>query len=100
MKLAVKLVLIMFLTFIVTPTVVSLIEEDANTSMVYSMSEEEHHNHNGCKELKEIKADFNSIDFLVFSKYTAKSSSLILSKHSLKYDSDSSSIFSPPPELV
>ncbi len=99
MKLAVKLVLVMFLTFIVTPTVVSLIKEEADTSMVYSLSEEEHHNH-CCKELKEIKADFNGIDFLVFSKYTAKSSSLILSQHSLKYDSASSSIFSPPPEQV
>lgn len=99
MKLAVKLVLIMFLTFIVTPTIVSLIKEDANTSLVYSMSEEEHHNH-GCKELKEIKADFNSIDFLVFSKYTASSSSLIISQHSLKYDSATSSIFSPPPNVV
>lgn len=99
MKLAVKLVLVMFLTFIVTPTIVSLIKEDADTTLVYSMSEEEHHNHS-CKELKELKADFTSIDFLIFSQYTAKSSSLILSQHSLKYDSASSAIFSPPPEYV
>jgi hypothetical protein len=99
MKFAVKIVLLMFLTFIVTPTIVSLIEEDIDTSMVYSMSEEEHHNHS-CKELKELKADLSSVDYFVFSKYTAKSSGLIISRHSLKYDNTASSIFSPPPEHV
>ena len=99
MKFAVKIVLLMFLTFIVMPTVVSLIKEDIDTSIIYSMSEEEHHNHS-CKELKELKADLNFIDYLVFSKYTAKSSSLIISQHSLKYDTASSAIFSPPPNLV
>jgi len=99
MKFAVKIVLLMFLTFIVTPTVVGLIKEDVDTSMIYSMSEEEQHNHS-CKELKELKADLNFIDYLVFSKYTAKSSSIIISQHSLKYDKASSVIFSPPPNLI
>lgn len=99
MKLAVKLVLFMFLTFIVTPTVVGLIKEEVDTSLIYSMSEEEQHNHSG-KESKELKADFVFVDFMIFSKYTAKSTSLIISQHSLKYDSASSSIFSPPPENV
>lgn len=96
MKFAVKIVLLMFLTFIVTPTVVSLIKEDVDTSMVYSMSEEEQHNH-PCKELK---ADIAMTDYIIFSNYTASSSSLIISQHSLKYDNASSAIFSPPPEQV
>ncbi len=96
MKFAVKIVLLMFLTFIVTPTVVSLIKEDIDTSMVYSMSEEEQHNH-GCKELK---ADFKIADYIIFSNYTASSSSLIISQHTLKYDNAASTIFSPPPEQV
>ena len=96
MKFAVKIVLLMFMTFIFTPTVVSLIEEDIDTSMVYSMSEEEHHNH-ACKELK---ADLKIADYIIFSNYTASSSSLIISQHSLKYDNAASAIFSPPPEQV
>lgn len=96
MKFAVKIVLIMFLTFIVTPTIVSLIKEDVDTSMVYSMSEEENHSH-GCKELK---AELKFADFIIFSNYTASSSSLIISQHSLKYDNAASTIFSPPPEQV
>lgn len=97
MKLAVKLVLLMFMTFIVTPTVVGLIKEDVDTSMVYSMSEEEQHNHNSCKELK---ADFTVADYITFSNYTESSSSLIISQHSLKHDNAASAIFSPPPEQV
>ena len=96
MKFAVKIVLLMFLTFIVTPTVVSLIKEDVDTSIVYSMSEEEQHT-NCCKELK---AEFKIADYLTFSNYTACSSSLIISQHTLKYDNASSAIFSPPPEQV
>ncbi len=99
MKMAVKIVLLMFMTFIVTPTVVSLIKEDIDTSMIYGMSEEEQHNH-AAKELKELKANFLLGDFMVFSKYTAKSTSLIISQHSLKYDNACASIFSPPPEQV
>lgn len=96
MKFAVKIVLLMFLTFIVTPTVVSLIKEEVDTSMVYSMSEEEHHNHS-CKELK---AGLVMPDYIVFSNYTASSSSLIISQHSLKYNNAASAIFSPPPEQI
>ena len=97
MKLAVQLVLLMFMTFIVTPTVVSLIKEDIDTSMVYSMSEEEQHNHNCCKELK---AALKATDYITFSNYTQSSSSLIISQHTLKHDNAASSIFSPPPEQV
>ena len=97
MKLAVKLVLLMFMTFIVTPTVVSLIKEDIDTSMVYSMSEEEQHNHNCCKELK---AALKATDYITFSNYTESSSSLIISQHTLKHDNAASRIFSPPPAQV
>lgn len=96
MKFAVKIVLLIFMTFIITPTVVSLIKEDVDTSMVYSMSEEEHQSHS-CKELK---ADLKVADFIIFSNYTASSSSLIISQHALKYDNANSSIFSPPPEQI
>lgn len=96
MKFAVKIVLLMFMTFIVTPTIVSLIKEDVDTSMIYSMSEEEQHSNTA----KELKAELKFADYIVFSNYTATSSSLIISQHSLKYDNEASNIFSPPPEQV
>ena len=41
----------MFVSFLTAPTIVSLIEDEADVSMVYSLTEEEIQ-----KELKEIKA--------------------------------------------
>jgi len=93
MKFAVKLVLIIFVTFLSTPTIVSLIEKNSDTSYFYSVSEEEQSN-------KEIKAEFNfdtSFEFIVFSNPVSKP---ILSKNLLKHDAISSKIFIPPPEQV
>ena len=91
MKLAVQLVLIMFITFLSTPTIVSLIKENCDTSVFYSMSEEEIH-----KEIKELKAEFKftTIDLFKISKLTT---SLIITENLLKHDNISASIFSPPP---
>lgn len=93
MKLAVRLLLMLFLTFLATPTIVGLIKHKCDTSFFYSMSEEEIH-----KELKEIKAEilFTSIDLFKISKMT---SSVIISENLLKHDNISASIFSPPPNV-
>jgi hypothetical protein len=94
MKLAVKLVLIIFITFLSAPTIVSLIKHNCDTTVFYSMSEEEQVH----KELKEIKAEikFTTIDLFKISKLT---SSLIITENLLKHDNVSSSIFSPPPNV-
>ena len=96
MKFVVKVVLVMFMTFLVTPTVVVMIKKDVDTSMIYSMSEEEQHSNS----VKELKAELKINDSIVFSNYKASSSSLIISQHTLKYDNAASTIFSPPPEQV
>ena len=96
MKFVVKVVLVMFMIFLVTPTVVGLIKKDVDTSMIYSMSEEEHHTNTA----KELQAELKFNDFIIFSNYKASSSSLIISQHTLKYDNAASTIFSPPPEQV
>lgn len=94
MKWAVKLVLIMFITFLATPTIVSLIKHNCDTSVFYSMSEEEQVH----KELKEIKAEikFTTVDLFKICKFT---SSLIISENQLRHDNISASIFSPPPNV-
>lgn len=93
MKLAVRLLLIVFITFLATPTIVGMIKHKCDTSTFYSMSEEEIH-----KELKEIKAEivFTSIDLFKISKMT---SSIIISENLVKHDNVSASIFSPPPNV-
>lgn len=93
MKFAVKIVLIIFIAFLSTPTIVSLIEKKTDTSYFYSISEEE-------KTDTELKMEFtfySPFEILFFSKPIK---SLILSVNSLRHDTISTSIFIPPPELV
>ena len=84
----------LFMLFLVTPTIVGCIKKSCDTSVFYSMSEEEQvHN-----ELKEVKAELklSTVDFFKISKMT---SSLIISENQLKHDKVTPAIFSPPPNL-
>lgn len=93
MKILAQILLFVFITFLVTPTIISVIEKSADTSVFYSFSEEE-------KANKEIKAVFN---FDVASDPIFDSnlnSGLIHSENLSKHDKISSKIFIPPPEQV
>ena len=84
----------MFITFLSTPTIVGLIKKNCDTTMFYSISEEELLH----KELKEVYAEIKctSIHFFKISKL---SPSIIISDNLLKHDNISASIFSPPPNV-
>ncbi len=82
-----------FITFLLTPTVVSLIEKDADVSIFYSMSEEEH-------SLKEVKAIVSYDNSIEVATVLSSGSSLILSENLSKHDNIASSIFIPPPDQV
>jgi len=90
MKFAARLVLVMFVLFISTPTIVSVIKKSVDTSYFYSMSEEEHAH-------KEIKADFHEHTYH-FVDLSGQTSSLILSENLSRHDNVSATIFIPPPE--
>jgi hypothetical protein len=92
MKIATKLVLLMFMLFISTPTIVSVIKKNVDTSYFYSMSEEE-------LSHKEVKAHFKEHTFH-FIDLSGQTSSLILSENLSKHDNVSATIFIPPPEQV
>lgn len=94
MKFAVKIMIVIFLTFLATPTIVSVIKKNTDTSMFYSMSEEELVH----KEVKELKAEFKvfQYDFFNFEKNT---SGPIVSENELRHDNVTPSIFSPPPNV-
>ncbi len=92
MKLTVQIVLIMFVTFLSTPTIVSLISSKCDTSVFYSMSEEEQVH----KEIKEVKAELKFNNFALVSILKLPSS-IIITENQLKHDNVSASIFSPPP---
>lgn len=82
-----------FITFLATPTIVSVIKKSADMSVFYSFSEEE-------KAQKEIKAIFNSDLENVPNNLSQLNSSLIRSENLSKHDKIASKIFIPPPEQV
>ncbi|HEY0047310.1 MAG TPA: hypothetical protein VGB44_11420 [Flavobacterium sp.] len=92
MNIAVRLLLFVFITFLSTPTIVSLIEKSCDTTVFYTMTEEE-------QVHKEIKLVFELNHYeLVF--YPDRLSSEINSECFSKHDNISSAIFIPPPEQV
>ena len=93
MKIISKIFLIVFIAFLITPTVVTVIEKSADISIFYSISEEE-------QPHKEIKTFFYS-DPLTEVVISLKSPSIvILSENLSKHDKITSSIFIPPPNEV
>lgn len=93
MKIVAQILLFVFITFLVTPTVVSVIEKSADMSVFYSFSEEE-------KAQKEIKAVFN-FDYSNTPLNLSKLNSRIIHSENLsKHDKITSKIFIPPPEQV
>ena len=93
MKIIAQILMFVFITFLLTPTVVSLIEKDADVSIFYSMSEEEH-------SLKEVKAIVSYDNSIEVATVLSSGSSLILSENLSKHDNIASSIFIPPPDQV
>lgn len=93
MKVIAPILLFLFITFLITPTIVSVITKSADVSVFYSFSEEE-------KAHKEIKAIFNSDEVTALINLSRLDSLIIHSENLSKHDKISSKIFIPPPEQV
>jgi hypothetical protein len=95
MKHLVNIVLLVFITFLSTPTIVSVINhDDTDISVFYSFAEEEIQ-----KELQEVKAH-TQVEFQLTVFSIAKKSSIIRSENLQRHDNVFEEIFCPPPELV
>ncbi len=95
MKLTTSILLLLFVTFLSTPTIITLIEKNTDVSIFYSFSEEEIN-----KELKEIKADLRHNQEFVFIDLSIFTTSKIISQNNITHDSVIEEIFSPPPEII
>lgn len=94
MKVLVNIVVLLFLTFLSMPTIVSLLEdEDTDVSVVYGFSEEEMH-----KEIKEVKIGPQWVYEPAFIP-VIKKSTIIKSKNLQRHENVYGDIFSPPPEV-
>ena len=96
MKTIAQLLLFVFITFLVTPTIVSVIEKSADFSTLYDYSEKEQSQ----KEIKDIKIVFDFGIAYSPDEFYFLDSSLIHSDNLSKHDKISSKIFIPPPEQV
>ncbi len=94
MKFVVKILLVVFLVFLSTPTIVSLIEKSTDTSFFFDLSEEEE------ESQKEFKADFKFYSAIEFVTFSVSTSNLILSEDITKHDNIAATIFVTPPEQV
>ncbi len=92
MKLIAKFTLFVFITFLTTPTIVTLIEKNSDISMFYSFAEEENH--------KEIKADLRLNFDYPFMEVVEHQNSKIIFENLTRHDYIAEEIFIPPPELV
>lgn len=79
----------MFVSFLATPTIVSVINKSCDTSFFYSVSEEELSH----KAVKEHKLQLHTGYIFKLQKLSTE----IISENMLKHDNITFIIFSPPP---
>lgn len=92
MKALVSIVVLLFVSFLAAPTIVSLLDDDTDTTVVYGFSEEEVQ-----KELKEVKVGCVYIYEDAFIPVIKKSSD-IPTENLQRHESVCGDIFIPPPE--
>ena len=90
MRTAACLLLILFVSFLATPTIVSVINSSCDTSCFSNLAEEELSH----KAVKETKTVIVNVNLFRLANLTP---SIIISDNQLKHDNLSPSIFSPPP---
>ena len=94
MKALVSIALFLFISFLATPTIVSLLDDNSDVSVCYSFNEEEIQ-----KELQEIKAVSSQFTFSCFIE-TIKKSSKITSNNLRRHKSVFGDVFFQPPEVI
>ncbi len=93
MKVLVNIIVLLFLTFLSAPTIVSLLEdEDSDVSVVYGFNEEEI-----SKEIKEVVMNTHWVYEPAFIPVIKKSTE-INAKYLRKHENVCGDIFCPPPE--
>jgi hypothetical protein len=96
MKLIINIVLFLFITFLSTPTVVGMIDDDVDISCFYNLAEEEETN----PTIQEVKvlptSHYTFLNFFTFEtlKFNVNLNQL------LSYDNLAHKIFSPPPNWL
>lgn len=97
MKLLVNIFLFIFITFLATPTLIGMVDKEADTSYFYNMCEEEE-NHAPFNEIKSVPITNYSVINFSFGELAKLN---VLMEHDLlSFDNLAHQIFSPPPNLI
>ena len=97
MKLLVNIFLFIFITFLATPTLIGMVDKEADTSYFYTMCEEEE-NHSPFNEIKTVPTTNYSVVHFSFGELAKLN---VLMEHDLlSFDNLAHQIFSPPPNFV
>lgn len=97
MKLLVNIFLFIFITFLATPTLIGMVDKEADTSYFYTMCEEEE-NHSPFNEIKTVPTINYSV--IQFSFGELAKLNVLMEHDLLSFDNLAHQIFSPPPNFV
>lgn len=97
MKQLVNIFLFIFIIFLATPTLIGMVDKEADTSYFYSMCEEEE-NHSQFNEIKTLPADHYSV--INFSFGELAKLNVVIEHDLLSFDNLAHQIFSPPPNII
>jgi hypothetical protein len=95
MKVLCKIVLAIFILFLATPTIVSVIDKHIDTSYFFNMDEEE--SHNAFNEIKSITSIYSIPIIIDFEGFQKVKFSILNDR---KVNSVKPKVFLPPPKLV
>ncbi|TDR25955.1 hypothetical protein [Flavobacterium cheniae] len=97
MKFLSTVFLFLFIAFLATPTLIGMVDKEADTSYFYTMCEEEE-NHSLFNEIKTVQTTNYSVVHFSFGELVKLN---VLIEHDLlSFDNLAHQIFSPPPNLA
>ncbi|MFN7043717.1 MAG: hypothetical protein ACK4M1_00855 [Flavobacterium sp.] len=97
MKLLVNIFLFVFISFLSTPTLIGMVDKEADTSYFYSMCEEEE-NHAPFNEIKTVPTTNYSLNHFSFGQLARFN--VHIDFELMPFDNLAHQIFSPPPNLI
>lgn len=98
MKVVVSFLVFLLITFLSTPTIISVLDKDADISYFYTLSEEEEEENQ--VSFDEIKSVALSSQELLSFFYNSSVTLHVAMVANLSFTNLAHQIFSPPPELI
>lgn len=98
MNTVVKILLILWISFISAPTIISFVSDEDSTAVTYSISEEEKETEQKLYE-ESYKEFITNSNYIYLSLHVNNTKKLVYS-HNVEIITVFEEIFSPPPEMV